>query len=39
MQRKTGTEDIEYFDELGGEEWLEKNLKTDLKNGLDGTDF
>ena len=34
MQREHGSDDLDYYEEQGGEEWLEKGLKTDFKNGI-----
>ena len=34
MQREHGSDDVDYFEEKGGEEWLVDGLKTDLQNGI-----
>lgn len=34
MQREHGSDDVDFMDQKGGDDWLEKGLKTDFKNGI-----
>ena len=33
-QRENGHEDLDFFEEKGGERWLQKGLQTDFENGI-----
>lgn len=34
MQRENGTDDIDFYQEQGGDKWLQDGLKTNLENGI-----
>ncbi len=34
LMREHGSDDIDFYDERGGDEWLKNGLQTDFKNGI-----
>lgn len=34
MQREHGSDDVDFLEQKGGDQWLERGLLTDLKNGI-----